>query len=380
MGMERLIALWCPGLLREGERGDEARAFLQVLVAAERFCPWVDPVSLGICTIPSRGPSRFFGGERAVVEKLAAAMGDLAVRHPAVGQVRVGAADGLFAALLAARSGLAVPRGETAAFLAPCSVAVLRRTELAVTLQRLGVHTLGQFAALPARDVLARFGADAGACHRVAGGDEGELVGLRDSGLRRRLETVRTDRADAGHPRQPGFFGGASAADARAAEAFARVQERLGAGAVVVGRLQGGRSPEERASLVPWGARGTTAPSGPSGRSRPGSSPAAAPWPGRLPVPSPTRVLGTPVELAVTDDTGRAVQVTARGLLDADPAAASIGGGPWQEVRGWAGPWPSTERWWSSRRRRARLQILTAAGALLVVAERGGWWVEALYE
>ena len=43
------------------------------------------------------------------------------------------------------------PRGAPPDFLAPWSVAVLRRPDLAVTLRRLGVHTLGQFAALAGR-------------------------------------------------------------------------------------------------------------------------------------------------------------------------------------------------------------------------------------
>ena len=73
-----------------------------------------------------------------------------------------------FAAILAARSQLIVPAGEVAQFLAPWSVATLARPELAVTLQRLGVTTLGQFAALPASHVSDRFGADAAACHRLS--------------------------------------------------------------------------------------------------------------------------------------------------------------------------------------------------------------------
>ena len=42
------------------------------------------------------------------------------------------------------------PPGGTADFLGPWSVATLARPDLAVTLQRLGITTLGQFAALPA--------------------------------------------------------------------------------------------------------------------------------------------------------------------------------------------------------------------------------------
>ena len=169
----------------------------------------------------------------------------------------VGVADGLFAAVLAARSRLIVPAGEARQFLAPWSVATLARPELAVTLQRLGVTTLGQFAALPSPHVSDRFGADAAAAHLVARGESGELAGFRDRSIERRLRVARGEDPDLGSappPYQPGFFGGASAADARAALSFARVQERLGIEAVLLGRIQGGRDPAEQATLVPWGS------------------------------------------------------------------------------------------------------------------------------
>ncbi|HUZ09332.1 MAG TPA: hypothetical protein VMU76_04105 [Acidimicrobiales bacterium] len=386
--MERLIAVWCPALLHEGERGEEVREFARIVSVAESFCPWVDTVRLGVCALPSRGPSRFFGGESMVVAKLAAA---LAAGAPGAGEgdgggVYVGAADGLFAAVLAARSRLTVPRGGTADFLAPWSVAVLRRTELAVTLQRLGVRTLGQFAALPARHVLARFGTDGAACHRVASGSEGELLGLRDPGVDRRPGVARGDEDEAERPHQPGFFGGRSAADVRAASSFARVQDRLGVEEVLVGRLQGGRSPAERARLVPWGSRGTAGPDSTrseraTARRGDRAAPAPAPWPGRIPAPSPVRVLHSPVAVEVVDRSGCPVRVNGRGLLASEPALLSVDGGPWQEVAAWAGPWPATERWWSTRRRRARLQVVTGAGmATLLSAERERWWMEGVYE
>ena len=75
----------------------------------------------------------------------------------------VGVADGLFAAVLAARSQLIVPAGEVRQFLAPWSVATLARPELAVTLQRLGVTTLGAVRRPAASHVSDRFGADAAA-------------------------------------------------------------------------------------------------------------------------------------------------------------------------------------------------------------------------
>ena len=258
MEMERLVVVWCPELLEEGPRGEEARRFVQVVARAGELCPWVHPVRLGVCALPARGPSRFFGGEAMVVSRLGQA-----VDEPA----RIGVADGLFAAVLAARSGLIVPAEQSATFLAPWSVATLARPDLAVTLQRLGVTTLGQFAALPAAHVSDRFGADAAACHRVARGESGELAGLRDHTIARRLRVARGEDPDLGAeppPYQPGFFGGASAADTRAALSFTRVQERLGIEAVLMGRMQGGRDPAEQASLVPWGS--PEAQSGAAGR------------------------------------------------------------------------------------------------------------------
>ena len=138
-------------------------------------------------------------------------------------------------------------------------MATLARPDLAVTLQRLGITTLGQFAALPAANVSDRFGADAAACHAVARGESGELAGLRDRGIERRLRVARGEDPDRGAdapppPSQPGFFGGASEADARAARSFVRVQERLGIEAVLMGRMQGGRDPAGQSVLVPWGS------------------------------------------------------------------------------------------------------------------------------
>ncbi|HEX3796417.1 MAG TPA: hypothetical protein VHV57_18125 [Acidimicrobiales bacterium] len=363
MEMERLVVVWCPGLQEEGPRGEEARRFVQVVARTGELCPWVHPVRLGVCALPARGPSRFFGGEEMVVRRLVEAADE---------DAHVGVADGLFAAVLAARSQLIVPAGGTAAFLAPWSVATLARPELAVTLQRLGVTTLGQFAALPTPHVSDRFGADAAAAHLVARGESGELAGLRDRAIERRLRVARGEAPDGAEPPpyQPGFFGGASAADRRAALSFARVQERLGAESVLLGRVQGGRDPAEQAALVPWGSpEASAAPAG------------GAPWPGRVPPPSPTSVLQRPRPAQVVDDQGLPCEVSGRGLLTGEMARLSVDGGPWQPVVGWAGPWPVTERWWAVRRRRARVQVVTADGtARLLCTERAQWWVEALYD
>jgi hypothetical protein len=324
----------------------------------------VHPVRLGVCALPARGPARFFGGEEAVADLLATTVEE---------EVCIGVADGLFAAILAARSELIVPPGTTADFLATWSVGTLARPDLAVTLQRLGITTLGQFAALPAANVSDRFGADAAACHAVARGESGELFGLRDRGIERRMRVARGEDPERGDrpppPVQPGFFGGASEADLRAARSFVKVQERLGIEAVLIGRLRGGRDPASRSVLVPWGSPETD------------GGPAEAPWPGQLPPPAPTDVPAVPPRAELLDGEGNPVVVSGRGLLPAPIDRLSVDGGPWEEVAAWAGPWPVTERWWSAWRRRARLQVVTADGvARLLCTERGQWWVEALYD
>ena len=163
--MNRLLVVRCPDLLDEDEGGATLRLFAEVIEATEAYCPWVTAVRPGICSLPARGPARYFGGEGPLVQRV----GDAAA---GITPVEVGVADGLFAAVLAARGNLIVPAGGTPGFLAPFPVGVLGRPELAELLDRLGIRTLGDFAALPESHVLGRFGADGVVCHRGGRGPE----------------------------------------------------------------------------------------------------------------------------------------------------------------------------------------------------------------
>ena len=79
----------------------DARAFEPVVVAVEAFTPEVEIVRPGVCAVATRGPSRDFGGDDALVGLVAAAVdGALPEGAPAC---RVGVADGPFAAERAAR-------------------------------------------------------------------------------------------------------------------------------------------------------------------------------------------------------------------------------------------------------------------------------------
>jgi protein ImuB len=92
-------------------------------------------------------------------------------------------------------------------------------------------------------------------------------------------------------------------------------------------------------------------------------------------------VLRVPVAAEVVDAAAHPVRVSGRALLSAEPSRISVGGGPWREIRAWAGPWPAADRWWATRRRRARLQVVTGSGtAVLLSVERGQWWLDAVYD
>jgi protein ImuB len=169
--------------------GLDARAFEQVVATVEEFCPKVEVLRPGTCAIGVRGPARYFGGEPELAGKLAAA-----VRQTGFA-CQIGVADGLFAAELAASAGeasgaavisglagisgttggpgvagLIVPPGGTPAFLAGQPVSALGMPELTVLLPRLGITTLGGFAALPAVEAANRFGMQGVLAHRLASG------------------------------------------------------------------------------------------------------------------------------------------------------------------------------------------------------------------
>ena len=114
--------------------------------------------------------------------------------------------------------------------------------------------------------------------------------------------------------RQLGFWGGATDADERAARGVARLQGLLGPDAVTVPQLVGGRSPAERGRRVPAHVVRLGAPA-----VAPSRAPAAGPWPGALPPPSPAVALARPLPADVLDGDGGSVGVTGRGLVTAAP-------------------------------------------------------------
>jgi protein ImuB len=211
----RIMVLSCPELSAPGR--ETARRHERVLDAVTEFCPSVEVVEPGVCAFGARGPARYFGGETALAARIIAALADLGV------QARIGVADGLFAALLAARHHdeqdadpvKLIPPGQTARFLAAQPVTALAALagfmimdrngrihtktghdheepeweagrpvaggigDLAGLLKRLGLGTLGDFAALSARDVASRFGDTGERAHRLAQGLDSRPLAAR---------------------------------------------------------------------------------------------------------------------------------------------------------------------------------------------------------
>ena len=161
----------CPGLVVvDADLADEARAFEAVARTTELITPGVVLERPGLLTFPTRGPSRYFGGDDGLASRVLAAVAEIGI-----GDARVGVADGPFAARLAARRAPAggvrvVASGDTPAFLAAWPVTALDDDELTPLLQRLGLAHLGDFAALPAPSVLTRFGRSGARAHRLARG------------------------------------------------------------------------------------------------------------------------------------------------------------------------------------------------------------------
>ena len=445
----------------------EARAFEPVVATLDDITPRIEITRPGACAIAMRGPARYFGGDEAVADLVVQRMASVLDGRT---DVRIGVADGPFPASLAARAAtpVRIVAPETVpAFLAPMPITVLDRPELTDVLIRLGLRSLGAFAAVPAADVLARFGEEGQRAHRLASGlderppdarlqppdwsvtaeidppadridrvafsarsladdlharldrdgiacvriaieaetehgevhlrvwrHEGSLsagaiadrvrwqldgwlhgsAASRPSGGIARI-TLLPEEVVPARGRQLGFWGGETEVDERAARVATRLQGMLGVEAVRVPQARGGRHPEEQLVFVPAATvelRGRVLD----------ADPEEAPWPGRLPSPSPARVPAEPQQVEVLDVDGHMVTVTGRGLVSAPPVTLLIGSRS-HDIVAWAGPWPVDERWWDegAHRRRARFQVVDDEGqARLLSLERGRWWVTAIWD
>ena len=427
----------CPSVtVVDHDEGRQARAFEAVAAALERVTPRIELSRPGVVAFPTRGPSRYFGGDEALAGLVGEAVEEVLAGRGWAGAAGVGVADGPFAAALAARSAAGTPAGvrvvepgATPAFLAPLPgsrPSTGRSWATSSSAWACGPSgpsppspppTWSPASAPPARpptawpgastsgrpprprrrvtsgpsveldppaervdvaafvakgladEVHARLDREGLACTRVcivAETEHGETLerlwrhegalgaGALADRVRWQLDgwlngsaAVRPtsgvtrlalvpDEVVPAQGRQLGFWGGEAAGADRAGRALARVQGLLGPGAVTVPERRGGRGPGEAVVRVPAAAVDLDGP-----RALPPT--AEAPWPGRVPSPSPALVLGEPVAASVRDAAGAEVGVSGRGVLGAAPARwPSAGAMPPRSRRG-----PGPGRWTS---------------------------------
>lgn len=165
----------CPELhVVTADPGRDARHFEDVTAAVDDLVPRAEVLRPGLLVLAVRGAARYFGSEQAAAQRLIDAVA------AAGAECQVGIADQLPTAVFAARAGRIVEPGEDARFLSPLSIRQLAaepslaapgRQDLADLLWRMGIRSIGQFAALSRSDVASRFGADGVVAHRFARGE-----------------------------------------------------------------------------------------------------------------------------------------------------------------------------------------------------------------
>lgn len=178
---------------------------------------------------------------------------------------------------------------------------------------------------------------------------------IESAGIPGGLIRLRLSPADlSGEGRQLALFEDV-AARVEAERAVSRAQAILGPDAVLAARPQGGRDPQDRVQWSRWGEEAT-------GQERD----LAAPWPGRLPEPSPTLIPPEPKRIDVEWDGGMPVRVRL--------------GSRWEPVISWAGPWRRVGRWWRDEPATEIYQIVTSPAAMLCRVTNGQTYLEGVYD
>lgn len=154
-------------------RNDD-RELHRLAQALDAVTPMIEMVDECALLLPMRGPTRYFGGERSVVDRIVAV-----AESVGVGDVRVGVGSSRLAARVAAdrEGGSIVPASRHHDFLAALPVSVLQDhahvdPDVVSLLLRLGLGTLGAVAGVERSMLADRFGPDGDDMHVLATGDD----------------------------------------------------------------------------------------------------------------------------------------------------------------------------------------------------------------
>jgi len=135
---------------------------------------------------------------------------------------------------------------------------------------------------------------------------------------------------------------------------LSEVEAVVGPGGVLRATPRGGRDPGERVRWRRWDEE------------RAAERRDEAPWPGRIPRPSPALVPPEPQPVEIDWDAGMPVRVRL--------------GSRWEPVLSWAGPWRRMGRWWQGEVPSDRYQIVTSAGAILCAVTDGAVFLIGVYD
>jgi len=174
------------------------------------------------------------------------------------------------------------------------------------------------------------------------------------AGIRGGLVALRIEPADLSDEGRQLALGEDSHAAAAIHRSLTEAQAIVGSDGLLQAHPQGGREPGERVAWHRWGEA-------PVVRRDP-----EAPWPGRLPGPSPALVPPERQPFHIEWDGGMPVRVRL--------------GTRWVTVRSWAGPWRRVGRWWRGEDPWDQYQIVTSAGAFLCEIRGGETWLTGIYD
>ncbi|MEX1244996.1 MAG: DNA polymerase Y family protein [Thermoanaerobaculia bacterium] len=165
-----------PKLVARGrDRECERTAHEALLEVAESFSPRVEDAREGVVYVDLEGHPRLVDSRQSTVDRTKALAGEiLRAAERASVPARVGVAASKLAARIAAGlpgSPTVVPEGEESRFLAPLPLERLGpHLEIAATLERWGLHSIGEFAKLPEGEVSSRLGEIGRELHAAARG------------------------------------------------------------------------------------------------------------------------------------------------------------------------------------------------------------------
>jgi len=198
----------CPELvLVDHDPMRDAREFEPIVREVAEMSPRFDVIEAGWITLATRGPSKYFGGDAALADRLHTMVAERLQSTVGRGlDAGVGLSDGRFASGIAARLSarrtepIVVDVGDAPEFCAGLPIGWLQTlgesdAELIDLFSRLGLRRLGDLAALSTSDVLGRFGHPGLHAHRLASGHDQRPPSTEHPAPERRLDAGLDDPA-----------------------------------------------------------------------------------------------------------------------------------------------------------------------------------------